>query len=535
MSDQTNTANSLSAEFMVAGCTVKPADNTLLRNGETIHLEPKTMALLQLFAEHLGEVLSRQQIEESVWPHTVVGYDALTQTIAKLRRALDDNDPERRIIETVPKKGYRLRAGEQASKPECPPQGNSQEQADEGIGTRVLPALAVLPFTHPDQDEEMSYFGDGMTEDILFELASCPDLHVVARHSCFAYKNTQIAMSEIAANLGVDYIIEGSVRRSANRVRISAQLVETGSGRNVWGERFDEESDDLFALQDAVTAKIIGHVVGENGVLKRADHQRAWSKNTMSLDAYDYYLRVHDHIFRSSREDLLKAQRIALEGLQRFPNASLIKIKLGWTHLLSVRYGFGGDPETEGRQALRLANEGLADVSLHAFGQAVGYWLRANVHLWYSRDFQRAITDAEAAMEIAPKDADLLISVSLVYTYSGQPRKALELIAEASAYLPHPPPRFFCYRGWAHFHAGHAAEAVADAARINLPDFESLRLQAAAFASAGKVEEAARIAHQMREMNPTVSISKLTSVLPYRIRSDLEREVAGLKAAGIPE
>jgi TolB-like protein len=193
------------------------------------------------------------------------------------------------------------------------------------------PSIAVLPFANMSDDPSLDYFSDGIAEDIITELSRFPDLLVVARNSSFTYKGQAVKAQEAARNLGVRYLLEGSVRRSGDQVRITAQLIDGTTGHHLWAERFDETQKDVFALQDQVTSKIIGSIAGETGRIRLADYKRAWGQEAAGLDEYDYFLRVHSLIHQFNKDDMFRAKKVAEEGLRKLPGSALLRVKLGWT------------------------------------------------------------------------------------------------------------------------------------------------------------------------------------------------------------
>ena len=196
-----------------------------------------------------------------------------------------------------------------------------------------VPSIAVLPFDDLSPDKSLGYLGDGMSEDIITMLSRFPDLSVIARNSSFVYKGKPVDIRQVGRDLNVDYALEGSVRKEADQVRITAQLIDTETGKHVWAERYDRAGKDPLALQDEVTGKIVGAMTGEAGQIKKGQYQVAWGKDTTDLGEYDYYLRGHDiFINAKSRQDNDRAGRIWEEGLAKYPDSNLLKVKLGWYH-----------------------------------------------------------------------------------------------------------------------------------------------------------------------------------------------------------
>ena len=202
------------------------------------------------------------------------------------------------------------------------------------------PSIAVLAFDNMSDDPNLGYFSDGVSEDIIAGLARSPDLTVIARNSSFTYKGNPTDVRQIGKELGVSYVLEGSVRKDADQVRIVAQLVNATTGAHIWAEKFDQSGDNPMALQDAVTEKIVGALASDSGQLKRSAYGEAWSKDAASLEEYDYYLRGHDKLLQYTPETTEEAYRIWTEGMAKFPDSSLLKFNMGFLHYIRAVNGW---------------------------------------------------------------------------------------------------------------------------------------------------------------------------------------------------
>jgi len=229
-------------DLRIGSWVVAPSLNSISSEGRTVRVEPKVMGVLVCLAKHPGETLSKEQLFQAVWPNIVVTEDVLKRCIAELRRAFDDDAREPRIIETISKRGYRLLAPVTA-----------------GIAAATLAAsdsIVVLPFVNMSADVENEYFADGITEEIINALAQVTDLHVVARSSAFSFKGKHIDPRIVGEQLNVRTVLEGSVRRADDRLRITAQLVNSADGYHMWSQRYDREMRDAFAIQDEIARSI---------------------------------------------------------------------------------------------------------------------------------------------------------------------------------------------------------------------------------------------------------------------------------------
>jgi adenylate cyclase len=229
----------------IGSWVVAPSRNSISSGGRTVRLEPKVMGVLLCLAKHPGETLSKEQLFQAVWPNVVVTEDVLKRCIAELRRAFDDDAREPRVIETISKRGYRLVAPVNArSAPPAPAE------------SAVSDSIVVMPFVNMSGDAENEYFADGITQEIINALAQITDLHVVSCSSAFSFKGKHIDPRIVGGQLNVRTVLEGSVRRIDNRLRITAQLVSTADGYHLWSERYDREMKDVFAIQEQIAQAI---------------------------------------------------------------------------------------------------------------------------------------------------------------------------------------------------------------------------------------------------------------------------------------
>jgi TolB-like protein/class 3 adenylate cyclase len=264
------------------------------------------------------------------------------------------------------------------------------------------PAVAVLPFDNMSGDPTMSYFSDGVTEDIISMLSRLPDLAVIARNSTFVYKGKAVDVRQLGHELAVDYVLEGSVRKAHERVRIVAQLVDTRDGQHVWAERYDNESSDPWALQDEVTAKIVASLSGERGQIRQAEYKQAWGKDIASLQEYDYYLRGHEiYMQAEGAVEHDRAGAIWQEGFAKFPESSLLRIKLAWFHLTRALSFWSDDAAADYRRAGELGRQVLLSENLAPHTRRLAHWLMAFVHC-REGEFTEALANAETAFALAP-------------------------------------------------------------------------------------------------------------------------------------
>ena len=217
----------------------------------------------------------------------------------------------------------------------------------------TVPSLAVLAFDDLSTDQNLGYLGDGVAEDIITALSRFPDMVVVARSSSFAYKGKAVDVRQVGKDLCVGYVVEGSVRKDGDKLRIVAQLIDAKTGEHVWAERFDRSGMDPWALQDEITGMIVSAMTGEKGALKQAQYRQAWGKDATTLEEYDYYLRGHEQYMKytqGDKEGIEQSGEIWREGLAKFPSSPLLRVKLGWHHMMRVMIFYSDDPPADVRK-----------------------------------------------------------------------------------------------------------------------------------------------------------------------------------------
>ena len=295
-----------------------------------------------------------------------------------------------------------------------------------------------------------------MAEDIITALSRFPDLVVVARTSSFAYKGKAVDVRQVGKDLGVGYVVEGSVRKDGDKLRIVAQLIDAKTCEHVWAERFDRSGPDPWALQDEVTGMIVSAITGEKGALKQGQYRQAWGKDATTLEEYDYYLRGHEQYMKyaqGDKEGIERSGEIWREGLAKFPSSPLLKVKLGWHHMMRVMIFVSDDPPADIRKAGELARQALAKEHLSPQVARLANWLMSYV-LVLEREFDGALAAADKTVAMAPNDTFMLSRLMMVLVQVGRPDQALQWADQAAA---RDPALGWCYnygRGWAYLVLG---------------------------------------------------------------------------------
>lgn len=389
------------------------------------------------------------------------------------------------------------------------------------------PSIAVLPFTNMSGDKEQDYFSDGITEDLITDLSQISGLFVISRNSVFTYKGKTVKVEDVARDLGVRYVMEGSVRRANDKVRITAQLIDAKTGYHVWADRYDRDIKDIFALQDEVAGKIVEALAVK---LVGDERSRLAKKGTDNLGAYDLVLRGSSHLRRYTREGNEFAQKIFTQAAQLDPDYTAAYAGMVWTRLMAWIYGWSDDPKLLD-DALDL---GKKAVNLDE-SSPQGHVILGNVYLWKKRH-DEAIAEFEKAVSLNPNDADALSSLGGALVFSGLPEKALGYLEKAIRLNPNYPEYYIFNLGQAFFQLKMYEEAVTALRKtiIKNPNFMPAHyVLAACYGHLGKQEFARSKAEEVRQIIPGFSIKGCYEILPFKDEDDFKHFAEGLRKAGL--
>ncbi|WP_027052785.1 winged helix-turn-helix domain-containing tetratricopeptide repeat protein [Mesorhizobium erdmanii] len=498
------------SRFAFGPFVLDPGAGTLLRNDDPVAVGYRGLKLLAALVGRPGEILDKAELMEAAWPGTAVEEGNLTVQIAQLRKLLGPPANGGEWISTVPRVGYRFTG--------------AIAQLDHAKRRHLplpdKPSIAVLPFVNLANDPEQEAFADGLTEDLITDLSRAPGLFVIARNSTFAYKGKAMDVREIAEELGVRYLLEGSARRAAGRVRINAQLVDAVSGEHLWAERFDRGLDDIFAVQDEVTAKIVEALLGR----LRAPTPRNRPTN---LEAYDLCVRARkliDDSPQSAREaHLMLTRAVALDPDYAEAYRWLaMNHWMGWVH-------WGEPVEPNRRIALELARRAVAIDA----NDAGCRWVLGNL-LAYERDFEEADAEFARAFELDPNEADAWATLSDITTLAGRVEEALEQIRKAFRLNPFPASWYYLTLGQAQYAARDYEAAVETLRRDETYRTSSRRFLAASLAQLGRLDEARAEVELFLVGNPHFTTRHWVWTEPFRDTAMMEHFVDGFRKAGLP-
>jgi adenylate cyclase len=391
------------------------------------------------------------------------------------------------------------------------------------------PSLAVLPFDNLSADPEQTYFSDGMTEDLITDLSQISELFVTSRHASFQYKNQAAPPQQVARDLGVRYVLEGSVRRAGGRVRINAQLIDAVSGFHLWAQRYDRDFGDIFALQDEIVRAIVEALKVRLTARERVGIERRYTDN---LEAYDLFLQAREGFWRRTREGATQA-RTSLE------RATALDPKFAAAHALLAEicrsewmYGWCDDDDALDR-ALDLARRGVALDDELPFAHMFLGW----IHLW-RKEHDQAIAEAERCLSLDPNNAEGHVRLGHMLDFAGRPAEGIPFIEAAMRLDPHYPFLYIFWLGHAFQSLERCDEAVVAFRRVisRNPDFFYAHMHlAAAYAELGRMEEAKSEAVKVLTMNPSFSVLRVAGRLPFKDTATLARLVDGMRRAGLPE
>jgi adenylate cyclase len=388
------------------------------------------------------------------------------------------------------------------------------------------PSIAVLPFQNMSGDAGQEYFSDGMTEDLITGLSKLSGLFVIARNSVFLYKGKAVKPAQVSRDLGVRYILEGSVRKAGDRVRITAQLIDATTGYHVWAERYDRDLRDVFALQDEVTDRIVTTLAVK---LTGPEKKRLARTPTVNLEAYDLVLRAQEYHRRTTREASAEERRLLTRAVQMDPEYGGAYEALGWNYLQAWQLQWSRDPDTLER-AFELAEQAIArDDSL-----AGCHTLLSQVFLW-KKEHARAIAEAERAIAMAPNDADGYETLAEVLAWSGRAQEAIGHIKHAMRLNPQYPFYYLWTLGHAYYLDGRNGDAITTLSKLveRNPNFLPAHAFLAVLYSEQGLDQKARAEWAAAsKLMPEVSLESLRQMLPYRNEQDLERLLAAMQKVG---
>ena len=507
-----------------------------LRRGEQlVAVEPQVFDLLQFLIQSRERVVSRDDMLAAVWQGRIVSEATLSSRVNSARAAIGDNGDEQRLIRTLPRRGVRF-VGVVREEPDVLPErvgGAVAGNARPHIAEPEKPSIAVLPFSNMSGDAEQEYFSDGMVEEIITALSQMPQLFVIARNSSFAYKGKSIDIRQVGRELGVRYVLEGSVRKSANRVRITGQLINSSTGAHLWARRFEGSLEDAFELQDDVASSVIGAIAPK---LEQAEIARARRKPTESLDAYDLYLRGMASVYHWTREGVSEALGLFVKAFECDPEFAAAYAMAARCYTRRMVNGWMSDPDRETAEAHRLA---VKAVEL-AKDDAVALTFGGVALALTTGDGEAGLVHIDRALALSPNFTSAWIFSGAFRTHLGDSETAIEQLERAIRFSPLDPLMFHINMSMAlaHFLAGRhdIAWPLAEIACREQPHYVSaIRVAAATNAAAGRLGDAQKHVERALRLDPDLRISRLKDRVSTMRPEVLAKFVDALRKAGLPE
>ena len=574
---QESASHLISESFLINEWEVSPATLSIQKGEKIVKLEPKVMQVLAFLANRPGEVISRQELEDHIWEGTIVGYDAVTNTIIKLRKAFGDNPKKHNVIETIPKTGYRLTADVIRELPAVEESAVVQSKQDslnftkkklqknKTISLRLLlgllgivlslsaywlwlsqknnplslpnePSIAVMPFVNIGNDSEQNYFSDGITEDLITDLSNVSSLFVIARNSSFQYKGKTVDVKSVANELGVRYILQGSVRRDKNDIRINIQLMDGVTDENVWAERYDANTDDIFKIQDEITRKIISSLSIQ---LTENDHDVLSKSDTLNVASYDEFLKGWERYWKFTRDDFAIAEAHFKKAIQIDPQNSRAHAALAliywqaWSQKWHENYG---TPHAGWTRAWKELDKAMLNPTplTHSTRSAM---------LLINRRYEESIAEAEKAIKLNNNNPSGYLALADSQSYSGLVESAIENAKKGMRLDPNFVAPYLYVIGRTQFDMGNyddASKSLKRALAVNPRDRDASIVLIACYGQQGLTDKAKSILktlnkeHEILKLRP-VTIDWLKNRWPYKAIAARDHFIKGMEKAGVPQ
>nr|WP_157330687.1 winged helix-turn-helix domain-containing protein [Bradyrhizobium cajani] len=502
----------------------------LSREQVPVSVEPQVFDLVVHLMENRDRVVSKDELIDKIWHGRSVSESTLTSRINAARKAIGDSGASQALIRTITRKGFRF-VGDVETKGGAiaPEPGRAARALEATLALPDRPAIAVLPFTNMSGDREQDYFSDGISEDVITALSKLRWFFVVARNSSFVYKGRAVHIGEVARELGVRYVVEGSVRRSGERLRISAQLNDVSTGSHLWAERYDRELADIFAVQDEITEAIVAAIEPQ---LYAAESFRAQQKPPGSLDAWGLVMRALSHYWRITREDNAATQGLLESAVAIDPAYGKALGLLATSHIFGAHMGWTDMAATvpvAERAALAAVEADREDAWAH-HGLAYTYLFR--------RRFDDALAEFELTLKLNPNFAMAHAFYGVTLCYAGRWQDGDAAARRALRLSPRDPlAAIYCgVAAYARF-VGRDYEGAVRMARESLRqrgDFVGAhRVLTAAAGMSGDPALAASALEGLRRAQPGISLAWITRELPMQREEDRGHYLEGLRRAGM--
>ena len=522
-------------QFSFADQTLDTDRRELRRGSGAVAMEPQVFDLLVYLLQNCDRVVSKDDLIASVWNGRIVSDSTLTSRVNAARKAIGDSGDQQKFIRTIARKGFRFVGAvrtesnsERAQGSDTPREG-MQGQLGASLPLPDRPAIAVLPFINMSGDAEQEYFSDGISEDIITALSKLRWFFVIARNSSFIFKGKAVHMKQVASELGVGYVVEGSVRKAGDRVRITAQLNDVATGSQIWAERYDRSLADVFAVQDEITEAIVAAIEPQ---LYAAENFRAQRKPPESMDAWDLVMRALSHYWRVTRQDYVVAQALLEKAIGIDPNYGQALGLLATSYMFPAHMGWIDIPTAmliAERSALAAIRADSEDPWAH---NALGH-----VYL-FARRFDDSLAEFELALRLNPNFSLAQGYYGLALSYCGRWQDGSVAARRALRLSPRDPFSAIYYGidAYAQFIGRNYDEAMRlsrEAIRQRSDFVGAHRVLTAAAGMAGQYDVAKVALQELRRVQPNVSLAWIASQIPIKRDADREHYLEGFRRAGL--
>ena len=514
-------------QFLFADHMLDTDTRELRCNGAPIAVQPLVFDLLVYLLQNRDRVVTKEDLLAALWGGRTVADSTLATHMNAARRAIGDRGDEQKLIRTVARKGVRFVGEVQSRSASHEPAPQSSRPA--AVPPSGRPAIAVLPFNNMSGEAAQEYFSDGISEDLITALSKLRWFFVIARNSSFSYKGRAVPMKQLADELGVDYVVEGSVRKDGGRVRITVQLIDVATGSHVWAERYDRELADVFAVQDEITEAIVAAIEPQ---IYAAENFRARRKAPESLDAWERVMRALSHFWRMTREDNTAAQKLLEQAIAIDPNYAQALAVLAVSRTFGARMGW------EDTQASAEFAERAGLVAIRADGEDPWAHLALGAAYSYLGRIEDSLACYETAISLNPSFSLAHGYYALVLSWNGRFREGAEAARRALNLSPRDPISAIFYGVAAY--AAYVERDYAEAIRLSR---ESIRLRndfvagyrviTAAAGMAGDIELARTMLPELRRVHPDISLEWVARQLPLPLVEEREHFLEGLRRAGL--
>jgi TolB-like protein/Tfp pilus assembly protein PilF len=523
-------------QFLFENHVLDTSRQELSCGGQGVPVEPQVFDLLCYLLENRDRVVSKDDLFDKIWEGRIVSESTLTSRINAVRRAVGDSGKDQRLVRTIARKGFRFIGDVRVHQDEARgeeilprPSSNDNEAPQVPLAALDRPAIAVLPFSNMSDAPEQEYFSDGISEDIITALSKLRWFYVIARNSSFVYKAKSVHLKQIGEELGVGYVVEGSVRKDGDRVRITAQLNDVATGSHVWAERYDGSLADVFAVQDEITQAIVAAIEPQ---LYAAENFRSLGKAPDSMDAWDLVMRALSHYWRVTRQDNVVAQALLEKAITIDPDYGRALGVLAASHVFGAHMGW------EERAKALVVAERAALAAIHADSEdAWAHHALASVYLM-NRRFDDCLAEYELALRLNPNFSLARGYYGVALAYCGRWEEGDRHARHALRLSPRDPfAAIYCgVAAYSQFVGGNYDEAMR-LARESLrhrADFVGAhRVLTAAAALGGHDDIASAALSELRRVQPNVSLEWIAKEMPFKREEDRECYLAGFRRAGL--